>query len=111
MDCLLSTLRLLAELTTKDPDWSLELSKTPRMVSTLIKLVVATRTTSARAGKGRFLSVVEVEEGEKGEGGYKFDVLCLTLGVLTNMVESVESTKGALRDTCTSPFLLMVDYR
>lgn len=101
MDCLLSTLRLLVELTTKDPDWSIELSNSPRIVSTLIKLVVATRTTSARVGKGRFASTI-VEEGEKGEGGYKFDVLCLTLGVLTNMVESVESIKDTLRDTRTS---------
>ena len=107
MDCLLSTLRLLVELTTKDPDWSIELARAPRIVSTLIKLVVTTRTEAARSGKGRFA----VESGvdrveEEGKQGFSFDVLCLTLGVLTNMVESVESIKDVLRETRESPLRL-----
>lgn len=110
MDVLLSSLRLLIDLTTHNPEWSIALAQSPLMVSTLIKLIVATRTTAAKAGKGRFrsMSVGEVlppsedlvEGGEKPVVvNVKFDVLCLTLGVLTNMVESVEGVKDVIRET------------
>ena len=109
MDVLLSALRLLIDLTTHNPEWSIALAQSPLMVSTLVKLIVATRTKAARAGQGRFRSMstgegLPASEGVESEEkpavvNVKFDVLCLTLGVLTNMVESVEGVKDDIRKT------------
>lgn len=111
MDCLLSALRMLIELTTASPDWSIALASTPLAVSTLIKLIVATRTQSARKGQGRFRATSVSGRDDDERGGVlepvakssvtlKFDVLCLALGVLTNLVETADGVKETLRDTC-----------
>lgn len=112
MDILLSALRLLIELTTRDAAWSLELSNCERAVPTLVKLLVAARTKGKGKGKRiRALSTSSAAKMEVDEGGeleedepetasqIKFDVLCLALGVLTNLVETVPEVKDVLRET------------
>jgi hypothetical protein len=119
MDCLLSALRMLIDLTTNDPSWSVAVASVPGVLGTLVKLIAATRVKDARA-MGRFTSLsspavqaaavdVEMDTGDgdaaRGEGkkeageNVKFDVLCLALGVLTNLVETVEGIKDVLRET------------
>ena len=98
MEILLSVFRLLLALTTVSPDWSIALAGTSLAVPTLIKLIVATRNKPARAGRGSFIVGNDVEEVE-GTVSYKFDVLCLALGVLTNLVETAEGVRDVLRET------------
>ena len=76
---LLGALRLLIELTNANPAWSGALADCATAVPSLIRLVVASR------------------QGEDG-----FNTLCLALGVLTNLVETVPGVKHVLRDTRTS---------
>lgn len=96
MEIMLSVFRLLLALTTVSPDWSIALAGTPLAVPTLVKFIVATRNAEARAGRGSFV-VVGTEENDVVS--YKFDVLCLALGVLTNLVETAEGVRDVLRET------------
>lgn len=119
MDGLLSALRMLIDLTTSDPAWSVALAQVDDIISTLIKLIVATRTAESTT-VARFRELSSPAPGElslkkdddrktksKEEGiaqssmreDVKFDVLCLALGVLTNLVESVDEVKTVLRTT------------
>lgn len=109
MDCLSSGLKILVDLTTKNSEWSHALGST-ELVCVLIKIIVACRTKIAGNGfKKRSLESLEegetADEAEKSEEEnvvLRFDLLCLALGVLTNMVETVESTKDVLRKSCKS---------
>lgn len=120
IECLLSTLGRLIHLTL-DPDWCVSLAKDPKLVSTLVRLVRAARSTAAREGRGRFDlpprdapaargakpeddpmsdgAAVASEEGGPAAGKHNSDVLCLVVGTLANLAELAEDVKHALRTT------------
>ncbi|KAK4696442.1 hypothetical protein P7C70_g8379, partial [Phenoliferia sp. Uapishka_3] len=117
MDCLLSSLRLLIELTNSSTAWSLALANCPFAISTLVKLLVASRSSAPPAApRKRSLSSSSGVKLEDSSGGImsemdepdsaaqiKFDVLCLSLGVLTNLAETVPDVKDVLRETYVNP--------
>jgi len=109
IDCLLSTLKLLIDLTTRTSDWSAALGRNSVLVGTLLRLVVATRRKEATAGEGLF--VLQAEDGAVREGGaesgvdgtgrrdHTLDVLCLVLGVLANLIETEVRVRRIVRET------------
>lgn len=103
IDCLLSTLKMLLELTTHRPEWAEALGRDGALVRTLLRLLLATRTESAKAGKGRFTLPADTDHVESEDGGgqrdYNFDVLCLGLGVLANLVEAGGEIRRVIRET------------
>lgn len=121
MDAMLGALRLMVDLTTNDPAWSSALAQAPDLVSTLVKLIVVTRNgdpgTTARfevlsnqksdganedvtmVGNSTTAETRDVKASEAPQQSLRFDVLCLALGVLTNLVESVDQIKDTLRTT------------
>ncbi|GAA5959659.1 hypothetical protein JCM21900_002150 [Sporobolomyces salmonicolor] len=125
---LLSALGIVFGLTTEST-WSeclLRPAEVPRdddgFVGTLIRIVLACRrATVANARKQRSKSgnrerikpvgdeeLNEDDEDKDGEAveeadNQEWDVLCLALGVLANLVESVEDVKDVLRDLHLSP--------
>lgn len=114
IDCLLSTLKLLGDLTTAGAgeEWAGVLGKDEVLVGTLVRLVVATRREEVKAGRSKFVvegasrsaSEPPTSEGEEvgGEGGrvnHTFDVLCLVLGVMTSLVEGEAEVERIVRET------------
>lgn len=112
MNVLLSSLRMLIDLTTNHEEWSRELMRGDNIeiVGSLVKIMVA-----ARRRKGSVIEETTVvlssddisELGGEVDGKEKeasimlrYDLLCLALGVLTNLVETVDTTKDILRETC-----------
>ncbi|KAL8279525.1 hypothetical protein RQP46_008087 [Phenoliferia psychrophenolica] len=92
----LASLRLMIELTNEASEWAEALvgdGGEDGIVRTLVRL----------------LAWAVVERGDEGgekeeeEKSSRFNVLCLALGVLTNLVETVPSVKDSLRDTHMSP--------
>lgn len=120
MDCLLSGLRMLIDLTTNHSEWCRELiDHSDSIVGTLVKIIAATRVKNQVVVDKSDKVKSKIEVGDDGEvkleadGTEKessvvlrFDLLCLALGVLTNLVETVDSTKDVLRETCKSRSLL-----
>ncbi|KAM0791555.1 hypothetical protein ACM66B_006002 [Microbotryomycetes sp. NB124-2] len=114
LDNLLSALRLIIDLTTSDPEWSAALSDVPGIVFVLVKLIVTARTPD-KSTVDRFKSLssspdqqdaklpgvdeVDTDAQRQVKEDVKFDILCLALGVLTNLVESVERVQDDLRNT------------
>lgn len=99
LDCLMSTLKLLVDLTTEGAEWAGVLGREAGLVGTLVRVAVATR---KHGVKGRFVSDKTGGSGEdhaEGKEDHKFDVLCLVLGVLANLVESEGEVKKAIRET------------
>jgi hypothetical protein len=113
MNVLLDTLRLGIELTTSDPDWSRALATQEQMVRALVKVIIATRSPlyeerfrdldEVRKEKNKSKSSEDNDqissEGETADPvALKFDLLCLALGMVTNIVETVPEMKNHLLD-------------
>ncbi|KAF5362389.1 hypothetical protein D9756_002188 [Leucocoprinus leucothites] len=120
-ECLEILLRILLNLTHGDPNWAQSVISNEFAVSWVVRLILA----SSHKDKGEDIKVnVKVEEnvdhqditGGGGRPGSKkssqqqhaWDRLCLALGLLTNLVQSVPEFKNVLRRTkvspkCTSP--------
>ncbi|KAK4048271.1 hypothetical protein OIO90_005890 [Microbotryomycetes sp. JL221] len=119
LDNLLSALRMIIDLTTSDPEWSVALAGVPNVLNVLMRLLVASRTPDKQT-VNRFQSLssspggndrTDREENSRqvaddDNGGQrlvkedvKFDILCLALGALTNLVETVGEVQDALRTT------------
>ncbi|KAK4047128.1 hypothetical protein OIV83_005580 [Microbotryomycetes sp. JL201] len=112
LDNLLSALRFMIDLTTNDSDWSTALAEVPGIVSVLVKLIVTARTQDKDTVR-RFKSLssspdsktdsavadLSTDARKRIKEDIKFDILCLSLGVLTNLVESVEHVQNDLRTT------------
>ena len=81
----------MIELTNEDVAWSRALAGNEALVGILVRLLGWARVGGTKEEKN------EVEKQDE-----KFNVLCLALGVLTNLVETVPSVKDSLRDTCSS---------
>lgn len=114
MNVLLSSLRMLIDLTTNHEEWSRELMRDSNVeiVGSLVKIIVAARRRKC------FALVDETEtkivlssddnndevavDGKEKESSVmlRYDLLCLALGVLTNLVETVDTTKDILRESC-----------
>jgi hypothetical protein len=111
MDCLACSLRMLGELTIADPAWSIGFVETKYGVATLVNLI----------GIARIIPRVEELDGEEENGEEdagkkmaktnKTDILCLALGVLTNLVETVERTRDILREISESSLAFNLVWR
>ncbi|KAF7345349.1 hypothetical protein MVEN_01552500 [Mycena venus] len=123
-ECALVTLRLLVGLTHSDKVWCAKLTKSGSCFGFILRAIL--RGHSARLGK----AVKEEPEGngkqngkrpvkvekdsddesddtgttEKTDGAEEaLDTLCLSLGLLTNLVQVDDEVKNTLRDTYVSP--------
>lgn len=112
MDCLACSLRMLGELTIADPAWSIGFGETKYGVATLVNLI----------GIARIIPRVEEPNGEEDNDGEedagkkmaktnKTDILCLALGVLTNLVETVKRTRDILREISESSLAFNLVWR
>lgn len=105
MECLTTTLRMLFELTTTDPTWSIEIVRIQGALELLVAVIVEARLRSrdtpvVAVHKADAMDERPDEEGEEEEQKKgKFGLLCLALGVLTNLVETVETTRDIVRES------------
>ncbi|KAI5478884.1 hypothetical protein MNV49_004518 [Pseudohyphozyma bogoriensis] len=127
MEVLLSSLRLVVELTTVNPEWSVAVAEQDGFVSALVRIIVATRSHPEDSSKFEVVpssdavmpdsDLADVKDEEDGAGSTtsaskakkeaavtaKFDLLCLALGVLANVMEMVPSVKDTLGDFQIDP--------
>ncbi|KAM0750083.1 hypothetical protein T439DRAFT_380825 [Meredithblackwellia eburnea MCA 4105] len=114
MDLLLSTLRLVIDLTTNDPEWSLAFANCDLAIPILVKLLASSRNlkvqptptvvvVSPLLSSEDDVSAPIEEQKSSPPGQFNFDVLCLVLGVLANLVETVPEVKDVLRETELDP--------
>ncbi|SCV72287.1 BQ2448_4981 [Microbotryum intermedium] len=111
--CLLGALKLVVQLTIADARWSAELVAVHqgRIVGSLVRVLQSARkgmivVGEEKRGKEKDESRGDDQEkdGEEQEGDKAMlDLLCLALGTLTNLVESVDHVKTILRETLLSP--------
>lgn len=93
-DCLASALRTLVDLTSGDSQWSVTLAQTPGAIQALVNIIIESRAVGlSKRKRGE-------EEEDEVEGQSGFDILCLALGVLTNLVETAEGARDTLREIC-----------
>ncbi|SGZ30485.1 BQ5605_C048g12379 [Microbotryum silenes-dioicae] len=112
MACLSGALKLVLQLTIADARWSAEFVAVHRgrIVGSLVRVLQSAK---KRMGEGEGIRRGEDEgegEADGAEGTeeaarstFDLDLLCLALGTLTNLVESVDRVKTILRETLLSP--------
>lgn len=111
MDCLASVLRMLGELTILDPAWSIAFAETKYGVATLVNLIGIVR------GGAKLTPQADEEDdqvdGHEEKRSRESDILCLALGVLTNLVETVDTTRDTLREirsSCSLPLYRSLSF-
>lgn len=102
--CLESLLRVLINLSHDNPVWCQSLVKDPLLVLALIRVTMLSHRQhlDAVGNRSRVVSGEKDEEEEEDESdaaAQLLDRLCLSLGLLTNLVQTCEEAKEVLRLT------------
>lgn len=100
--------RVLVSLTHSDQAWCLALLQSDFALPFIIRTVIRSHSLfhQRRLGsKSKFGNKTKIEDDDEGEGPeddeQALDRLCLGLGLLTNLVQEVERSKDAIRETRT----------
>ncbi len=116
-----TTLRVLVTLTHMDELWARKVVQGEYTVSCLLRTLAA----AGRDMQSSQAPIVKKEEDDdelaldgadaSGSGresdAQALDTLCLALGLLTNMVQSIDETKDIIRETRESDFLVLTPCR
>ncbi|KAJ3761783.1 hypothetical protein EV360DRAFT_37105 [Lentinula raphanica] len=114
--------RVLVSLTHSDPGWGQTLTKSNQAVLFIVRTIAKTKRTTATIPKVEDLddndSLTDHVSSEESEGGddssrptkatervrtHALDWLCLSLGLLTNLVQVVDEAKTIFRNTMLDP--------